>query len=262
MALLKVTSPKGAAPKQDDDDSSHRLRQLIGYIGLVFPLILIYVVIQRDGLGVWRELDSVSAYYYSGANAVFIGMLVTLALFLLAYDGYKNKAQWADRWLSNLAALAALGVAFFPTGAPGKMGGSCVLTPTVDGVCALAWWEPWVGVVHFVCAGVLFGIFAVFCLWLFRKKADEKEADPDKRNRNTVYLICGIVIVFCIVWAIYEGRAGRSIFWAESVALVFFAISWLVKGYALKSIRAVARSLLAPKPEAIEEEDFSKRGGR
>jgi amino acid transporter len=101
-------------------------------------------------------------------------------------------------------------------------------------------------VAHFVSAGVLFGIFALFCLWLFRKKAPGEVADRDKKNRNAVYLICGIVIIVCIVWAIYEGRAGRSIFWPESVAMIFFAISWLVKGYALKSIGAVARSLLAP----------------
>jgi amino acid transporter len=246
MAFIIVTSG-GRAPKRIDDESNHRHRQLIGYIGLVLPMLLIFLAIYWDGLDVWRQLDSVSAYYYTGANPAFVGMLVVLALFLFTYDGYKNESQWADRWFSNAAAVAALGVAFFPTAAP-----------KIDGISALRWWEPWVGVVHFTSAAVLFGIFALFCLWLFRKKA-KQEADSDKRNRNAVYVICGTVIIVCIFWAGYEGLRDRSIFWPESIALIFFAISWLVKGYAMRSVADVARSWLTPKASALDEEDMSKR---
>jgi hypothetical protein len=58
-----------------------------------------------------------------------------------------------------------------------------------------------------------------------------------------VYLFCGVVIVASIIWAGVAGLNGRAIFWPESIALVAFAVSWLVKGYALTTIADAARSL-------------------
>lgn len=242
-------------PKRPDDASDHRHRQLIGYIGLVLPIVLIAIALWRDGLEQWRNLESVSAYYYTGANAAFVGMLVALALFLFTYEGYKNEHQWLDRWCAVLSALAALGVAFFPTAAPA-------------GYAALNWWEPWVGVVHHVSAIILFLAFAVFSFWLFTEKAKEdkdsakakSEKDRGKEARNAIYYFCGVMIVICIAWAAYQGMKGASIFWPESVALIFFAISWLVKGRALRSISDAARSLLSPGDAANDQELSS--GGR
>lgn len=258
MALLAVAS-SASAPKRSDDLSNHRHRQLIGYIGLALPTLLILVVVWRDGWAVWEGLDSVSAYYYTGANPLFAGMLFVLALFLLTYEGYENKYQKYDRWFARVAAVAAAFVAFFPTEAP-----------KIEGIAELAWWKPWVGVVHFASAAVLFAIFALFCLWLFR--ATEKSAgkpgpqyrdpDPDKKRRNVFYFVCGVVIVVCIVWAGFNGLDGRPIFWPECIALIAFAASWLIKGYWMRSIADVARSWLAPKPEAVQDDELPRGGGR
>jgi len=212
-----------------DDQSDHAHRQLIGYIGLVLPILLILIVLRRDGVVRWRSLDSISAYYYTGAVAAFVGMLVGLALFLFAYRGYKNEYYWADRTASITAAIAALGVAFFPTAAPA-------------GVAPLCWWSARTGVFHYACAGVLFAMFAVFALWLFRITPSGEQPAPDKRWRNRIYLFCGVLIVASIIWTSVIRLKGESIFWPESVALVAFAVSWLVKGYALTSIRVTARS--------------------
>jgi heme/copper-type cytochrome/quinol oxidase subunit 4 len=203
-AQLNTTATQPAY--RPDDQSDHAHRQLIGYIGLVLPILLILIAVLRDGVVRWRSLESISAYYYTGAVAAFVGMLVSLALFLFTYRGYKNKYHWADRAASMTAAVAALGVAFFPTAAP-------------DGVATL------------------------FALWLFRITRSGEEALPDKRWRNRVYLSCGIVIVASVIWAGVAGLNGRSIFWPESVALIAFAVSWLVKGYAYKTIADAARSL-------------------
>jgi hypothetical protein len=208
---------------------SHAHRQLIGYIGLVLPLLLIFLALARDGVARWQSLDSISAYYYTGAVATFIGMLVALALFLFSYQGYENEFHWADRTASIIAAIAALGVAFFPTAAP-------------EDVAPLSWWSPITGIIHYVSAVTLFAMFAVFALWLFRLTASGEPIPPDKRRRNNIYLLCGIVIVVSVVWALIAGLNGRSIFWPESIALVAFSISWLVKGYALRSIVETARS--------------------
>jgi succinate dehydrogenase/fumarate reductase cytochrome b subunit len=216
-------------PDSVESDNAHR--QLIGYIGLVLPLLLILIALKRDGLAQWRNLESISAYYYTGAVAAFVGMLVALALFLFTYRGYPNKYNWADRGAAKIAAIAAVVDAFFPTKAP-------------DGVPALAWWTPGTGILHHAAAVVLFTMFAIFALWLFRLTADGAPPDHDKRLRNHVYLGCGLAIVACIAWAGLDGLHDRPIFWPESVALVAFALSWLVKGYALRTLAGTARALL------------------
>jgi hypothetical protein len=229
----KVSTSVAQAPSRPDDLSDNAHRQLIGYIGLVLPALLILIAVVRDGIERWRNLESISAYYYTGAVAAFVGMLVALALFLFTYRGYKNKYNRADRWVAKVAAGAALVIAFFPTAAP-------------VGLPALSWWTPTTGVLHHVAAIVLFAMFAVFAFWLFRLTADGEQPAADKRRRNNVYLVCGIAIVGCIGWAGFNGVNGRPIFLPESIALIAFAVSWLVKGYAHRTIAGAARSLLRP----------------
>jgi succinate dehydrogenase/fumarate reductase cytochrome b subunit len=232
MLTLTVKPTAPLAADQVDDLSGHAHRQLIGYIGLVLPFLLIALALARDGLERWRALESISAYYYTGAVTAFAGMLVALALFLFAYRGYGNAAGQADRWAAKLASLAALGVAFFPTAAPA-------------GLAALPWWTPATGIIHHVSAIVLFAIFALFCLWLFRITPEGGSKMDGKGARNHLYLACGIVIVGCILYAGWAGSQGRSIFWPESIALGAFALSWLAKGRALRSAVGVARRMLS-----------------
>lgn len=227
----QLNTPAAQAAYRPDDLSDHAHRQLIGYIGLVLPILLVLIAVVRDGMERWRSLESISAYYYTGAVAAFVGMLVALALFLFTYRGYKNKYHWADRGAAMTGAVAALGVAFFPTAAPA-------------GVAALSWWSPTTGVLHHVSAVVLFTMFAVFALWLFRITPGEDQAPADKRWRNHVYLVCGTIIIASIMWAGIAGLNGRPIFLPESIALVAFAVSWLVKGYAHRTIADAARALL------------------
>jgi hypothetical protein len=93
----KVSTSVALAASRPDDLSDNAHRQLIGYIGLVLPFLLTVIAVTRDGIGRWRNLESISAYYYTGAVAAFVGMLVGLALFLFTYRGYANKYNRADR---------------------------------------------------------------------------------------------------------------------------------------------------------------------
>lgn len=271
MALLTIQPSESTPPKRRDDMSNARHRQLIGYIGLALPWLLIVVVLWRDGLTVWQGLDSVSAYYYTGANPLFVGMLFVLGLFLAAYQGYANKLQKWDRLFARIAAAAAILVAFFPTAAP-----------PVDGITPLAWWAPWMGCLHFWASIVLFAAFAVFCLWLFRAteksaaaseddKERRSEPDQDKKWRNRFYFLCGTVILAAIMWAGYNNTRGKPIFWQEATALTFFALSWLVKGKWLRSLAQLpgVKKLVRPAPppradegSASEEEDAATGKGR
>ena len=204
---------------------------MIGYIGLVLPLLLIVLAVWRDGVAQWKNLDSISAYYYSGAVTAFVGMLIALSLFLYTYRGYKNKHSWADRLVSIVAATAALGVALFPTEAP-------------LGTPVLAWWLPVTGVIHYVSAITLFTMFAVFALLLFPLTAKSEKVSKEKKRRNLIYRVCGVLILGSMIWAGVNGHGDRSIFWPESLALAAFALSWLVKGYAHVSIANAVRNVI------------------
>jgi hypothetical protein len=162
----------------------------------------------------------VSAYYYTGATAAFVGILIGLALFLFTYGGYEG--YLADRVMAKIGGVCALGVAFFPTEAP-------------DPVAEPVWWREATGIVHYTSATSLFLVFIVFSLWLFRKSG-RKPLSKGKMQRNRFYLLCGLVMVGNVLWAGFSGVRGRSIFWAESLALWAFALSWLVKGYAHKPV--------------------------
>lgn len=226
--VLKLTAER-PNPARPDDLSGDAHRRLIGWIGLLLPAVLVAIAIERDGLARWRSLESISAYYYTGAVAAFVGMLVALALFLFTYRGFDNPHHSADRAVAIVAGFAALAVAFFPTAAPAD-------------VPPLAWWSRSTGVIHHVAALVLFAMFAVFALWLFRLRRDG--STETKGWRNKVYLACGLAIVACIAWAGYNGYTAREIFLPESVALVAFSFSWLVKGYAVETLVSNVRGLL------------------
>jgi hypothetical protein len=233
MEVHMVSLTRGTPTKPDDlSDRAHR--QLIGYIGLVLPVLLIFIAIWRDGMELWKKLDSISAYYYTGAVTVFVGMLVALALFLFTYRGYANKYHRYDRAAAVIAASAALGEALFPTKVP-------------EGFVALKWWAPWHGVVHAISAVVLLLMFAVFALWLFRVTPDGQAVAPDRKWRDRLYLICGVAILTGLAWAGWEAKHGRPIFWPESFSLVAFSVSWLVKGDAHQTIAQAAQSLLRGK---------------
>jgi hypothetical protein len=67
-----------------DDDASRSHRQLIGGIGLLMPLLLwaFAGVRPNDAASAWKPLDSISAYFYSSAAFVFVGLLAALSLYL------------------------------------------------------------------------------------------------------------------------------------------------------------------------------------
>lgn len=232
-----TSSPQAAAsgPPLDRgslDLSTRAHRQLIGYLGLLLPGLLYLLAGLRptEELPTWRVLASVSAYYWTGAVAVFVGVLVGLALFLFTYRGYADSR--ADRVLGRFAALCAACVALFPTRAP-------------EGVTAPAWWTGVMLGIHNVAAGLLFVSFAVFSLWLFRKSRvpEGEPLPPPKRVRNRVYLICGVVILACILWAGSAIVWPHPVFWPEAIALWAFAVSWLVKGRAPRTLAAAAKRL-------------------
>lgn len=154
---------------------------------------------------------TISQYYYTGMRDVLVGSLCAIALFLFFYKGYN---KWENR-AANIAGFFAIGIAWFPT------------TETDP--------QTITGKVHFLCACVFFIILALFSIFFFTRKVPH----PTKRKlkRNKIYVGCGSLMIICLVAImIYfnffhtDNVDSHFVFWAESVALIAFGVSWLTKG--------------------------------
>jgi hypothetical protein len=222
-------------PRRDDDLSSHRHRVVIGALGAALPLLVWFISWLRPNRPALPEpLSSISAYYYSGAVAVFTGILAGLAIYFFTYSGYDNAHRWKDRTTAVIAGIAAIGVACFPTVAP---------NPALE----LPWWHPYLETIHFFSATALFGGFIVFALFLFpMSRRGRADRSVGKKVRNVVYYACGLTMLVCMIIAGFRSRQGHPIFWLESVALEAFAISWLVKGRAHWTAKQILRRARQP----------------
>jgi len=204
--------------KTNDKFSRHTysylaLRKAVGWIGISLPFVLMLgVLIIFKG-----ELiqHSISHYYYTGMGRVFVGALCAVGLFMFFYSGFN---KWDD-WAGNIAGFFAICVAWFPTT---EFGPSTAI-----------------GIFHFVSAALFFLTLAAFSIFLFTKTKKGETPTPQKLKRNKIYRICGYVMIACLIAIVVyvnfiEGENGSSfVFWAETLALIAFGVSWLTKGEAL-----------------------------
>jgi hypothetical protein len=195
--------------KREQIRSYLALRKCVGLIGMLLPFVLMLgVLLVFDEKAVRR---TISLYYHTGMRDVFVGAVCAIALFMFFYKGRDN---WDD-WTGNFAGLFAVGIALFPTVAQKPY--NCIAK------------------VHFICAIAFFVLLVVFTLVLFPRK--DGNPKPRKLLRNVIYYVCGSIMVAClgailIFMGFFDARFPESafVFWAETVALVAFGISWLVKG--------------------------------
>ena len=213
------------------------LQKVVGVIAVALP----FGVALGDWLLDGQALrGSISAYYYGRTGGYFVGSLCALAVFFLSYDYRPRPGHKIDNALSNVMSAAMIAVALLPTP---SQGADAVGAPRL------------VGYAHKLSAAVVFGLLAVFSLYHFTKTAGEVTADMswqrrllrvfrndpqhstatgNKIKRNKVFRFCGWTIVACMVMiAVSDLFHLELVFWLESVAVLAFGCSWLVKGGAL-----------------------------
>lgn len=250
-----VKNVKEGLKEKTDSSVIHlkSLRKAIGFIALGLPLVLVIGENIRD-LFVTRTSEagkvliegSISGYYHTGMREVLVGAICAIAVFLVCYKGYERR----DNIAAKVAGLSALAIALFPTAersreasdtgvrAPDSVtffSGADVADPAI------------VGKVHFISATIFFLTLAVMSLFLFTISTKPAMTD-EKRDRNKVYVVCGVTMVVCIV-LIAAGKFFMSaewndqtsfMFWLESIAIVAFGISWLTKAEVILADRAAA----------------------
>ena len=166
--------------------------------------------------------ESISHYFGTIMRGVFVGVLFAIGVFLFSYVGYERTS--ADKWYErsdngtgNVACFFAIVVALFPT------------TSSVE----------WIRVVHLLAAVGLFLTLAYMSFFLFTKSKGKPEGKKLTRNRWYRGLAIGIVasLVLALIYNLALNDTSLSryqpIFWLESAALIFFGMSWFIKGETL-----------------------------
>jgi hypothetical protein len=198
---------------EEDQYSRHTysylaLRRFVGFIGVSLPIVLII------GMALFFEgpviQESISHYYYTGMGDVFVGLVCFVALFLFFYSGH-------DVWENIVTTVTggfALGIAWLPTTKEGDL--------------------TTVGLLHLICATFFFLLLAYISLRLFSYKSPP--VTSIQKALNKIYITCGTVIIVCVVlifiFKLVIKHDSIYVFILESIALVFFGISWLTKGRA------------------------------
>lgn len=199
------------------------LRIGLGFVGFLLPIILITGSFLFDNCT--QVQPFISHYYYTAMGNFFVGSLCAVAMFLFFYKGPKK----IDGIVANIAAVAALVVAFFPTDESESSICKYLFTERVNSV----------NYIHFTAAALLFSCFAFFCLFLFTKTSGYLVVTKRKKVRNSIYKTCGIIIVVCIVLIAVYNLVGdlettyanyRPTLVLETIALFAFGTSWITKG--------------------------------
>lgn len=213
-----------------------RLRRAIGSIGLGLPIVLIIGTMLAD----MPMENSISEFYFSPLRDVFIAAAAGVGMFLLAYEGYPaQNGEWlTDRRVSAVAGGSVLIMAAVPTACTG---GTCyyplsLFDQLISGARLQA-------ALHLISAGVFLTSLGVMSLHLFTR-CNRPPCCVQKERRNLCYRGFGLVIYAMVgVVAVMKlglpevsrnwDEAWHFTFWAESIALWAFGLSWLMKGEAL-----------------------------
>ncbi len=201
------------------------LRKLVGILGMVLPfaLLLGYFLFEKG----CKFPPSISHFYYTDMGNVFVGILCAVALFLFTYNGYDKR----DMIAAKLAGAFALVVAMFPTNFGDYTPDEC--SRITEGFNSFA------NAMHYIGAVLLFSTFAYFSLVLFTQSSQKGNIKGQKLIRNRIYKICGWIIVVSIAAIALIGLIDswyqalkhlKPTYVLETIALLAFGYSWLIKG--------------------------------
>ena len=201
------------------------MRLFVGLLGAALPLLLLisdHALLDGDPI----PRDSLSAYYYSGARELFVGVLCATGVFLVTY---KVAQRGLENTLSIIAGGAAILVALWPTGRPSNRLG---LTPLQDRVG-----EDVVQGVHYVFAGVFIVFLGVITYYFGVREGDRPLRQGQKRSPEfwrRFHWGCAAAIGAAVLWILATWLVDgprTALLWGEWVAVWAFAASWFAKGY-------------------------------
>jgi hypothetical protein len=253
------------------------LRRAVGWIAIFLPIVLLAGNLISSAAS---PPESMSGYYYTDMRNIFVGSLCALGVFLVAYNGYDN----VDRWVTTIAGLGAIGVAFCPTKPAVCVAGAAACP--APSVRQLAIHQTVVGDIHLGFALLAFLMLGLMALRFAKTgptpsgqglvgqlryglgfgpptTAQSNTAQPrDSAADTVIYRVSGITVFACVLLAILANllpasvnASWRLLFIFEAVAVVAFGVSWFVKGQTIAGIHALMqRGTTAAKTTAAARE--------
>ena len=215
-----------------------RMRQVIGFLGILLPWIVVLISMKYGGLGHWPH--SISETWHTSACTPFMIILGSAAFVLICYKGYGS----IDDYTLSFAGVMALGICLFPCkdGSDSQKIGTFMLDRDLSNT------------LHLVSAVLFFLLLAFTSLCLFTLGKEEKTEKKEKRNK--IYRFCGWGMVAAMAAMllgtylaahykkyfekVFECICGNRfccleflmtshVWLLEMIALTFFGVSFLTK---------------------------------
>jgi hypothetical protein len=212
--------------------SYYMIRKIIGILGIMLPLLVF--LFHGD------FLSSVSHYYYTRSSLFFTSVLTAFGLFLISYKGYEKDRETeflSDNQITHIGGTAALLVVLIPTSASGSN------SPDINNMCIIGSFPMFghnnslLNTIHLLSAG----IFLLIMGWMSFFRFTKGELTPGKRRKNVVYRSTGYIIWVSIFVLMMEFVIGYEItkydvIILETISVLSFGISWLIKGKAIEDL--------------------------
>lgn len=263
--VLDRTHSRYQGSRNDAYTRSYRIiRLVVGFLGVALPLLFIFV----EGFllkGSVHVRGSLSAYYHSPLQDIFVGGLCVIGFLLATYMA--GEPRGLDFWVSLIAGVALIGVVFFPTSRSGLRHGAplCGSLPQPAGCSFVeqALGEHTTALIHagFAVAFIL-GLAVMSFLFAASEVLPKNErgtAAGQRRLRRPAlfwaHVICALIIVVAGAWAFVGANIGilTRLYIGEVGSVWAFGASWLLAGFYLTAPARHGPAPVASAPPAQEE---------
>ena len=191
-----------------------RIRAFIGVLGMILPWLSLigaaFVAKTHDvSDDFWSNL-SISATYY--VTPPLVGVLTAAAVILMCYKGYDLK----DHVVTALSGVFGAMIVIFPCkcAISGEMVGFFQLPVNISHI------------IHCVSAVLFFILLSINSMFLFTLGESNTK---NKKIKNVIFRICAVGMLCGLVLIPLPIEFPAKVFISETIALTFFALSWLVK---------------------------------
>ena len=227
--------------------SYRAIRLVVGFLGVLLPIMFIIgeAFFLRGGLHV---RGSLSAYYHTSMQDIFVGGLCVIGFLLATYMAGEPRT-W-DFLASLIAGIAVLGVVFFPTSRSGLPAGApaCGSQPEPAGCSPVeqtlgehttAGIHAGFAIAFIICLAVMSFLFATSEVRSRTERLSAPAGPGPGVFRNPVlfliHTLCALVILIAGVWAFVGVNFGEltRLYVGEVASVWAFGLSWLLAGFYL-----------------------------
>ncbi|NKB33120.1 MAG: hypothetical protein GKR91_08485 [Pseudomonadales bacterium] len=213
-----------SANHQRPEFDYHVLRTLVGLIAL--SIAAFSVLATQPGI----TIDSISAAYHTDGHDLFVGQLLIVSAFLLAYQGHERegpnpaKGSKTEFVSAKVGSICVALTALLPT-SDCPLGDAQICASNVPqyfnmSIVQTGVWHTRFAAVFFIVLAVILGIF-VWRAWLINTNWS--------KVRAIAYSIFMLGMLYAVVIFLFFATE-RRVFYAEAIALVSFGFGWILAG--------------------------------